>query len=226
VKYSPSGFPSSVAPVIFASENLVNIRDIDWVADGNAILVEASPDMGLWELLWRDGRRQEIGIYGLSLRGGTPSGWLASKEKSDGTEMLLHYDAQTLEAKEITSIEAGYDYRIVQRDTLGQTLNPIAFVTLPPPARPVAHCKGFLPSRLVIGDIAQVMPGTANRLRAQPINGDVIGQIPAGAEFEVFGESFCDDFEGILWWEVNYQGQVGWTAEGQGDEYWVEPVGA
>ena len=30
--------------------------------------------------------------------------------------------------------------------------------------------------------------------------------------------------DGFSWWLVNYNGIVGWTAEGQGAEYWLRPL--
>lgn len=224
VQYSISGSPSPDDPVIFASEDIINIRDIAWVADGNAILVEAQHDTGLWQLVWRDGRSFPMMASGLTQRGGTPTGWLGSRTNNDGSELLIHYDAVTLEATDLVRFESGTTYRIVQRPALGENLTALPFVTVQPPARPVTYCPNFVPSRLVVGDRARVTPGDPNRLRAQAVSGDVIGSIPGGGEFTVIGEPFCDSFEGILWWEVDYQGLVGWTAEGQGSTYWLEPI--
>jgi hypothetical protein len=30
--------------------------------------------------------------------------------------------------------------------------------------------------------------------------------------------------ENLAWWQVDYNGLVGWTAEGQGNEYWLESL--
>jgi hypothetical protein len=29
---------------------------------------------------------------------------------------------------------------------------------------------------------------------------------------------------GLTWWQVDYNDTVGWTAEGQGNTYWLEPT--
>ncbi len=93
----------------------------------------------------------------------------------------------------------------------------------PTPAQAVT-CPGFLPSRLRIGGMGRVTPGLPNNLRSQPsLSASLIGQIPGGAVFTVLAGPICDQ-AGIAWWQVNYNGQVGWTGEGQGNVYWVEPV--
>ncbi|MCS7071928.1 MAG: SH3 domain-containing protein [Anaerolinea sp.] len=85
-------------------------------------------------------------------------------------------------------------------------------------------CPGFLPSRLIVGGTGRVTPGTPNRLRAQPAtSAPAVGTIPGGAQFQVLAGPQCDPV-GIAWWQVNYNGTIGWTAEGQGSTYFVEPV--
>ena len=91
-----------------------------------------------------------------------------------------------------------------------------------PPTQPVA-CT--LAPRLQVGASGFVLPGPSNVLRSQPRPGegsDVIGEMPGGAFFRVLEGPVCGP-EGRYWWRVNYQGITGWTAEGQGSEYWVQP---
>jgi len=76
-------------------------------------------------------------------------------------------------------------------------------------------------SRLTVGGTGHVLQGTSNRLRDQP-NGTVIGSLPGGAEFIVLQGPTCTA-DGIAWWQVEYNGQTGWTAEGQGTAYYLEP---
>jgi len=90
------------------------------------------------------------------------------------------------------------------------------------PTPPVA-CT--LAPRLQVGASGYVLPGASNILRAQPRPGDgsdVLGQIPGGGFFRVLEGPVCGP-EGRYWWRVKFQGIVGWTAEGQGAEYWVSP---
>jgi hypothetical protein len=100
---------------------------------------------------------------------------------------------------------------------------------LPTPTRTVAAditCPDSQPSRLVIGSPARVTPGRANqRLRENPsLEAAQIAIIPAGSEIVVIDGPVCAD--GYAWWEVVYDGEIGWTAEGSDGEYWIEPLDA
>jgi hypothetical protein len=84
-----------------------------------------------------------------------------------------------------------------------------------------------LPPRLAAGGSGQVTPGLPNLLRAQPWRGMdslILGRIPAGGVFSVISGPQCDN-EGRYWWQVNYNGVTGWTAEGEYGVYWLQPVG-
>ncbi|MEW6580273.1 MAG: PA14 domain-containing protein [Chloroflexota bacterium] len=84
------------------------------------------------------------------------------------------------------------------------------------------QCPGFLPSRLAPGMWGRVTPGLPNNLRAQPsLSAAWIGQIPGGGLFRVLGGPVCAN--NSAWFQVNYNGLVGWTMEGQGAAYWLEP---
>lgn len=62
-----------------------------------------------------------------------------------------------------------------------------------------------------------------NRLRENPSTDALILQeIPGNAVFTITGGPQCDD-EGIVWWQVDYDGIIGWTAEAQGDERYIMP---
>jgi hypothetical protein len=83
-------------------------------------------------------------------------------------------------------------------------------------------CPGALPSRLVVGGQGHVLPDGPNRVRIEPA-GAVIGRIPEGESFAVLTGPRCTSNH-IAWWKVDYNGLVGWTPEGQGLEYWLEPT--
>ncbi|HLU08845.1 MAG TPA: SH3 domain-containing protein [Oceanobacillus sp.] len=87
---------------------------------------------------------------------------------------------------------------------------------------------GFLMPRVNVGQQARVTTtsGVPNRLRNAPTtNGQQIGEIAAGQQFDIVGGPACAD--GIVWWQVSVGGQTGWTAEGlPPDIYYLEPMGA
>jgi WD40 repeat protein len=86
-----------------------------------------------------------------------------------------------------------------------------------------ADCDGAPAPLLLVGAMGHVSNEGANNMRnAASTNGDLITQIPSGAEFTVLEGPICAD--GFNWWRVDFDGIIGWTAEGQGDDYWLEPV--
>lgn len=91
------------------------------------------------------------------------------------------------------------------------------------PVMAQADCSGAPPPRLVVGAQGRVTPGDPNNVRDQPARaGALIGAIPGGAAFDVLDGPVCAD--GFNWWRVTYEGLDGWTVEGAGSDYWVEPV--
>jgi hypothetical protein len=84
-------------------------------------------------------------------------------------------------------------------------------------------CPGFMVSRLVVGERGVVSDNLPNNVRQEPsASSSRIGTIPSGAEFLVLAGPMCA--EDLAWWQVDYNGLIGWTAEGQGDEYWLAPL--
>ncbi len=86
-------------------------------------------------------------------------------------------------------------------------------------------CPGFMASRLVPGEQGTLPAepnSIPNRIRSDPsLSGTFLGQIAPGDVFDVLDGPVCaDDF---AWFQVNYGGLIGWTVEGQGDEYWLAP---
>jgi hypothetical protein len=82
-----------------------------------------------------------------------------------------------------------------------------------------------LPYGLAIGLWARVASGDAHNLRAEPTTtADVVDRIAAGDIFHVLDGPQCAD--GYIWWEVNYVGETGWTAESDlsSEQPWLEPL--
>jgi hypothetical protein len=85
-------------------------------------------------------------------------------------------------------------------------------------------------TRLKVGEQARVTgkPGDPpNRVRDNPsLSATQIGSLEPGTMVEILEGPVCAD--GLVWWKVSedewYGGGVaGWTAEGDGKEYWLEP---
>jgi len=87
------------------------------------------------------------------------------------------------------------------------------------------YCYNSPPMRLSPNTVGVVLPGEPNNIRSNvgTTGTDVLGVIPAGAQFTVTGTSQCDS-QGRRWHPITYNGISGWTAEGVGDEYWVAPA--
>lgn len=93
-------------------------------------------------------------------------------------------------------------------------------------AAPCPAESDLLP-RLETGIWARVISGNANNLRADAgLGGTIIGKIPADDLFRVVDGPRCAD--GYVWWQVDYVGATGWTAEGSAAnvDYWLEPLGS
>lgn len=83
-------------------------------------------------------------------------------------------------------------------------------------------CAGSPTPRLFIGAHGKVTPGDANNLREEP-SGKSIAKMPAGSEFDVIDGPLCGRTN-LTFWKVQYGDLAGWTAEGEGAEYWLEPL--
>jgi len=225
------------APVVYFESDAIDIRSAYWVADGQAMLVASGRENRIWDVKFRDGTTRRILPANTSeVLGGTPDGWLALEEDAAGGKRIVHYRANNDVPTLITQFDPGFDVRLVISPELGASLAspPTAFASLSTPS-PAAlataqtgtaiTCPGFLPSRLVPGQLGRVTPGTANNLRSAPsTNAAVVSIIPGEAIFEVLSGPVCDELNRLAWWEVRYAGTIGWTAEGQAETYFTEPL--
>ncbi|MEZ4672329.1 MAG: SH3 domain-containing protein [Anaerolineae bacterium] len=118
-----------------------------------------------------------------------------------------------------------YDYRVSNDQTIIILCGTSA--TAPTtPLCPPANDPSYLPPRLSIGAQGRVgTGGLPNLLRDQPgSSGNAVGQIPPGDIFTVQDGPRCSLLDKVVWWQVNYNGLIGWTAEGKDGEYWLEPL--
>jgi hypothetical protein len=106
--------------------------------------------------------------------------------------------------------------------------DPTATLTFTPtPAEgPWEACSNTYLSRLRVGDLAFVAldPPLANRVRERPnTTSAILGNIEPGEEIEILGGPACNTR--WVWWEVRSleKDLQGWTAEGDGVDYWLVP---
>ena len=88
-------------------------------------------------------------------------------------------------------------------------------------------CRNTYPSRLRISDQAYVSfdPPYPNNVREDPnMDAEVIGQIDPGEEILVLEGPACSNQ--WVWWLIRSRktGLVGWTAEGDIENYWLMPL--
>lgn len=122
----------------------------------------------------------------------------------------------------------GYNwYRVSYASGTGWTAEGENGVYWLNPVNAVDECWNSPAARLTPGMAAYVLPGDPNVIRDVPGVGarsTVIGQIPADGVFTVTGYGVCAN-DGRRWYPISYNGQTGWTAEGEGSVYWIAPAG-
>ncbi len=107
------------------------------------------------------------------------------------------------------------------------TVTPTATSTPKPTQPPWEACPDYYLSRMHIGVNARIAlnPPKSQRVRDEAsTESKIIGYMEPGEEFEVLGGPECvNDW---VWWRVRSMetGLKGWTAEGDGDTYWLEPL--
>jgi hypothetical protein len=95
---------------------------------------------------------------------------------------------------------------------------------------PDVPCHSIYPTRLFLGAFAVVsqVPALPNRLRIEPStqggSSTVTGWIQPGEEVVLLKGPMCN--EGWVWWKVSSlaSGLSGWTSEGDGANYWLDPL--
>mgnify|MGYP005840256527 CR=1 FL=1 len=157
----------------------------------------------------------EVKVFPDASLGCPEPGQMYAQVLTSGTQFILAYQGTS------------YDYR-VSADGRVVVLCTTAVAPTPDPRAncPPSGDPGYLPPRLSIGGQGRVAPGGfPNNIRSLPgSSGDKIGEIPPGGVFTVLDGPRCSTLDKIVWWQVRYNTTFGWTAEGQGGVYWLEPV--
>jgi hypothetical protein len=228
IEYFPSGMAVDPAPVVYFNPDDLDLPIARWVLDGAALWVwEADAATGL--LVYRDGSTQTVNVpAGFAFLAATPDGWLMFDEQN----AIYHFLGGQTPSEPLVELTLGTP-QVVRATELGASGvgtfagNFQAINALPTPiavSTPVlATCPGFMTSRLTVGQAGRVTPGDPNNIRSQPSTTSAkVGEIPGGQSFTVLAGPQCG--ENMAWWQVDYNGVVGWTTEGQGSTYWLEPA--
>jgi uncharacterized protein YgiM (DUF1202 family) len=98
----------------------------------------------------------------------------------------------------------------------------------PPPAptsttTPQVRCPSAPPVRLIVLERGKVTENNQRlNLRSGPgVEYDSLALLPEGAVFFVLDGPACSG--AFTWFRVTYRGRVGWLAEGDSEQYYVEP---
>jgi len=250
IQYLPGGvLPTfaalGTAPVVFFDPATLDLgAGAHWVTNGTSFLVTPN-NTATWTLKDRVGGAQSVSVTASSrFLLGTSAGWLAMNPGDAETELVRFAASPAGAFGAVIDRTTGTrlnsrGYIVLDAPGLGAGVAPTVPPTVPPsaaiiPTLPPAiavtpgavQCPGFLPSRLVPGQLARVTPGDPNNLRALPnVTAPLVGRMPGGAEFMVMTGPVCDP-AGMAWWQVTYNGLIGWTVEGQGATYFLEPLTA
>jgi hypothetical protein len=82
-------------------------------------------------------------------------------------------------------------------------------------------CADVPPSYLKIGEQGWEITGSPNNIRAEPsTSAGIFGHIPGYGGFTVLSGPVCA--EGMHWWYVDVDGLIGWSADGNGTDRWLE----
>jgi len=138
---------------------------------------------------------------------------------SDGDEVNIYGTSPTLEDTDGDGIVDSQD--LFPGEAATPTITP--FPTLEGgdicPNSPI-------PSQVSVGITGQVEAGgVANRIRSEASTAaEILGFMEPGEQFQIIGGPTCDPETLIRFWQVDYNGIQGWTAEGEGDEYYIIPA--
>lgn len=226
------------APVVYFNPTNLDLSLAHWVLDGNAFLIQGSAAYPDSVVVHRDGRQE---VVPLSVNDrfltGTTDGFLA--QQLDGWVTYFQYAGGVWNAINLDQFPA--EVSAIDTSPLGSSVT-IPFTLLPdsgaqtgvqePGLAPqqqqqVATCPGALPPRLVPGGIGRVaVGGLANRMRADTsTSANILTLIQPGTTFTVLSGPVCDSTSTIVWWQVDVNGLVGWSAESMDGDYFLEPAG-
>jgi hypothetical protein len=205
-----------------------------WLAGGNWIgYYTQSPDRANWQIIpvqYGDAIPQITLSSAVRDVVGTPGGYLAvwANGTISFTVEFSQPDGVTVFTPQVTNTEQLPQVIGVTPESVPPALE-IVRLTDGHVATTAAHippCEGVPTPRLMIGDAAQVIGDVPLRVRSSP-GGTQVGEMSPNTVGQVIGGASCAN--GYLWWAVRWtladgRVQEGWSAEGDAEGYFIEPL--
>jgi hypothetical protein len=163
---------------------------------------------------------------------GTPDGYLAIDREAGTIHHMTEYVIEAFTptvGNQVFSTDPGY-FTVVyvtphaNNFELAAVGEPVVAVDVPGDvAQQPSDCSGVVAPRLTVGQHARVSFTNGQALNVRDAaNGSRINSIPEGTEFDVLTGPTCAGDHN--WYQIRTTaGLVGWSAEGDGDTYFVEP---
>lgn len=220
--YLENIFPNNLCVMIESDAGLIAIAP---PGDSIGRFVSPCPGMGIGEQYRFEDTSQTFLVNGEQLQEAGQKLYLESTGELDSEFYMFNLD----NGFRITFISGPAKGQPIEtypekRDLLKRVLSTFTWVRLPDLTIPGTTCAGKY-TQLLPGVWAQVAPGDPNRVRSGPSkSAEVIGQLYPGIASLVVEGPICAD--GLVYWRVENStipGGSGWTAEGDGKEYWLEP---
>lgn len=199
------------------------------IAAGAGLLIFRDPGTGvsLWQS-WT--QRQQPGETATAADGGQPDSSATRPPDPAASPTTLIFTTPSLALKP-TITPPGPATATAQ---VSATITPLAStptrtITLTRTATATAissnPCADGFTSHLAVGIKAMVslQPDLPNNVRDNPgLTGRIIGVVHPGDIVEIIGGPSCSNR--WVWWYIQYDGSKrGWTAEGDGKDYWIVP---
>lgn len=149
--------------------------------------------------------------------------YVASLDATAGTEVFQAADDAAIDVLYVTPETVDFAVESVAMPAPQATTAPNQTAA---PTQPTVRCPRSPASRLAAGDTAQVIGNVPLRVRDAP-GGSYVTEMPVGSRVALLGGPQC--VNDLLWWRVRWEqslGEVveGWSAEGQGSNYYLESV--
>jgi hypothetical protein len=225
------------APVVYFNPANLDLSQAHWVSDGNAFLIQANASTPQSVVVYRDGTQTTVPLtVNERFLTGTPDGFLA--QRIDGWIVYYQDLGGVWNAIDLDQFPA--EVQVVDSPALGASVTQ-PFTLLPssaaqggveqpglaPQQQQQVSCPGALEARLAPGGVGRVgLGGFPNRVRADAsTSAAILTVMQPGTAFNVISGPICDTTSTIVWWQVEVNGLVGWSAESQDGSYFLEPQG-